>query len=567
MEADVTTAPGGVSPLGVSVFLSYSHDQQGRATAAPLVEALAAYGVHVVWDRMLPKDNPLSMQQWMEDKLTSSVVICLLTPDYVRGFDHRTADGTRRGTRYEIRILRQLLYDTDKPGDCAVIPVALPDFPMADVPKVLRSLSVQRFDPVTGAGLHDLVGRIVAIDGAGRASPSNVRMAPSESASRSPEWRDLIFRLGQVAPTSPAAIELVRRLLALEDDRSHALELGDAFPTIEKSIKAVGDTQLMRDFSDKCLRMLRSFEQRLPCDLRLEARILICGRAWHLHREHKLDQALAATKKGIELARQLGDARTEAFGLKCLGRLHRIMAEGRPHHDAAWHLAKSEQLLNEAVARFDAIDGPSLLSTETGACHSQLARTALSRYVMLSDHSALVSALAEIERAEHLLPQDRGKDHLDAVMLRAEIEFECRRRVRARGLLDEVIEHLRGRSETADNCEILARAYMARARMAENKTTGVRCFRRAAAIFRRLGLEYAEAVAEWDAIALERFPTGPYRMSLEDVHELTTLTNDPRTRVAASEEAQRQQVGRIGNGSIAWRPNWRMLVAMYQFRD
>src|SRR5256885_16193776 len=95
MAVDVTTTPSGLEPLGAYVFISYSHDQQGRGFVEALEHWLGVRGVAVICDRVLPTDNPLSMPQWMEHQLVNSVVLCVLTPDYVRGFDHETADGTR----------------------------------------------------------------------------------------------------------------------------------------------------------------------------------------------------------------------------------------------------------------------------------------------------------------------------------------------------------------------------------------------------------------------------------------------------------------------------------------
>jgi tetratricopeptide (TPR) repeat protein len=489
------------------------------------------------------------------------VVICVLTPDYVRGFDHRTADGARRGTRYEIRILRQRLYDSDSLFNCPIIPVAAPDFPMADVPSVLRSLVVQRFDPATGDGVDKLVARIVALGVVANEGAMSVPSTPVLG------YRDLIYELEHTDHTSSAAIELVRRLLALPDDRDQALVLGEAFGTIEKCVKTAGDTRLMGQFSEKCLRMLQSNQQRLACDRKLEARIRICGKAWHLQREHKLDEALEMTRQGIDLAREHGDSRTEAFGLKCLGRLHRVAAEDGPERAWEWNLDESGRLLVEAIERFEAIDGSSHLTTEVGACHSLLARTELVRHRQLGDDAALARALAAIGRAEHLLDPDCGKDYLDAAILRAELELERRHPAKARDLLDEVIDRVREQVVTADGSEILARAYLARARASESKTKSVRYFRKAAVIFERLGLTYAAATANWGVVEIERHSGGSFRMTSEDIRELNGLTTDPRTRLAAVEEAKRQDAGRIGNGSIAWRADWRRLVMRNRVQD
>jgi tetratricopeptide (TPR) repeat protein len=561
MAVDLTTAPNGVPPFQAVVFISYSHDQQGKAFVEALIRWLGMLGVTVVCDRRLPADNPLSMPQWMEHMLANAIVICVLTPDYVRGFDHETADGTRRGTRFEIRILRQRLYDTDKLFNCPVIPVAAPDFPIADVPSVLRSLVVSRVDAATGVGVDKLVERIAALDGTGGDEAMSVPSAPVLG------YRDLIYELEHTDHTTPAAIEAVHQMLALPDDRDHAVDLGEAFWRIEKAIKTAGDTRLMQEFSEKCLRMLRSFERRLACDFKLEARILICGKAWHLQREHKLDEALEGTRQGVDLARQYGDPRTEAFGLKCLGRLHRIAAEDGLEHGRQWNLDESERLLTEAIERFDAIDGDSHAGGEVGACHSLLARTELVRKRLLGDESALARALEAIKRADDLLPSTCGKDYWDAMILRAEIEFEYRHLTKARSLLGEVIERLHEKSDTADNSEILARAYVARAWAAENKTNAVRYYRKAADIFERLGLVYAAADANWGVVEVERHAGGSLRITAEDIRDLKSLTPDPRTRLAALEKAKKENTERIGNASLTWRADWRRLVRENWFQD
>ena len=300
--------------------------------------------------------------------------------------------------------------------------------------------------------------------------------------------------------------------------------------------------------------------------MNLEARILICGKAWHLQREHKLDEALEGTRQGVDLARQYGDSRTEAFGLKCLGRLHRIAAEDGPERGRQWNLDESGRLLAEAIERFDAIDGASHTS-EVGACHTLLARTELVCHRLLGDDAALARALAATGRAEDLLSPDCGKDYLDFAILRAELYVEHRHPARARDLLDEVIDHLHENPATADNSEILARAYLARANAAENKTKAVRYYRKAAMIFDRLGLSYAAAVANWSVVEVERHAGGSLKITAEDVRQLNALTPDPRTRLAALDEAKRLDGERIGNGSITWRPDWRRLVMKNRFQD
>jgi transposase InsO family protein len=68
-----------------------------------------------------------------------------------------------------------------------------------------------------------------------------------------------------------------------------------------------------------------------------------------------------------------------------------------------------------------------------------------------------------------------------------------------------------------------------------------------------------------------RAPEGHAGGSLEitagDVRQLNSLTTDPRIKLAAVAEAQRQNDTRRGNDSIDRHPDWGLLVARYRHQD
>jgi hypothetical protein len=539
-------SPSGV-PSGVrrpsGALISYANEPEGRRMALALRAALHAQGcTDVVIDDDLPRRNPTSVAAWMEEQIFSRVVLCVLTPGYLLAAEEEAPK--RKGVRYELRAIQLLIYDHEGRYDCPVIPVAPPGFPIEETPQTLRSLNISWFDPEDGNGADQLAERIAALEGMGGSVAMNVRerVPPSDGSRR---FREVLHELEE-SLTAEHAIALVGECLRLAEDLDLSVELVPAFPRLADVIKDHGQVSLMRVLTDRCLAALNGKTPLLHWERRLLARLLICGKAWYLQRDHRLREALDHAREGIRLAEQCDDRRTAAYGRQCVGRIQRLLAEDADGADIDHYLGLSSRTIREAVALFQAIDGDRPRRSEAGACLSLGARTELTRYRLLGDRAALTAADELAAEAGRMLPVGQKKDNYDLAILRAEIAGANRRYAMGRKLLSDVIEAVM--AERGEQSEILARAYVARAYIAQlTRSPRGEIFTdlmKARQIFESQGLSHAVAARDWTMLTIDprRAPTP--RFGRDDIAQLERLTADPRLRLAAiAKLAEHPEVG------------------------
>jgi hypothetical protein len=567
----------------MKIFVSYAHDDVGKRLEQELVGKLRGRGYSVTSDRDMPEANPASMQEWMRERIAEGIVLCVLSPDYVARFATGSGSSVRSGVLYESRAIVQRLYEFTEKDNCPIIPVALPDFGIKVVPSDLCRLVISKIDVDDDALFEGLVKRIMALEnkqsGAnvpGGSSPSVVPPEPLALARTDKgmsRLRTVMHDLETTAPDSAQALDLVHEWLALSADPNCCdTWFVNAFPFAERVAKSTGDIRLMRDLSDTCLRVLAAAEPKLKTEYQLEARVLICGRGWHLQRDHLLDEAMDANKRGIQLAEKYEDARTEAFGKKCLGRIQRILAEEAAAPEQAHLLRESVSSLVKARELFARIAGTR--DAEVGDCFSLEARTHLVRYQLTSNEDALRQSEEALVAAERILAPGASKDYLDFVILKAELELVNDKFESGLKLVGEAIERLLSR-QGAQYSEILARAYRVRAslRLAAQGDGGqeyaVRDFERAADIFSKLGQLHAAALCEWDMIPLERPAWLSLNVPREELGELARQARDPRERLDALRELDRQEHDRMGIrvATRAWEVNWPSILKKLRSRE
>lgn len=548
--APPTTAPA--RPRGV--FVAYAHEPAGRRIAVALVTVLRARGCDVMFDDDVAPMNPVSVPTWMDDEIRVRIVICVLTPGYLHGDEAVVAEGAakRKGVRYELRAIRQRIYDHEGRYGCPVIPVALPTFPAEAAPATLRGLEISRFDPENGSGTDRLVERIAELAGTGgiAAMSTTERMSPTDGRRR---FRQVVHELEDHLPAE-RAITLVRECLQLAEDPELSGDLVPAFPQLADVIKDHGQISLMRTLTDRCFEALRTQTPLLRWEHVLEARLLICGKAWYLQRDHQLQEALDHAQEGIRLAERYEARRTAAYGRQCVGRIQRLLAEDAQETDVDHHLNLSTATVSEAAALFHAIDGDRPRRSEAGACLSLGSRTQLVRYRRLNDQAALAAADELAREADRMLTGEQKKDRHDLAILRAEIAAAFRRYSEARRRLGDVIESLI--AERGALSEILARAYVARAHVAQVSRSGraevVSDLRKARHIFTRQQLSYAAATCDWTMLTIDPRTVTPVKMSRADIVELENLTLDPRQRLAAVAKLAKRPDIHLARQRVDW---------------
>lgn len=542
-------------------FISYAHDLEGVAYAEWLVEQLRTSEFDVSWDDDLANFNPSSIQDWMEDQVRNSIVICIVTKEYAERFGHGSNSPRRKGVLYESRAIELRLHDHTASGACPVIPV-IPDGLSADkLPNPLRRLLATKVSLENGSGIDELLTRIRALShnasamtktlGPAIAAATASVSAPNESVIES-TLRDLLSRLEMAQPGTPSALSVVTEWLDLAEVKLKTLPplYACGFPDAEKIAKTEGDLDLMRRISDACLKAVRNSEPPLRSDVGLEARILVCGEGWYFQRNHELQAALDSTRLGVTLAARVGQRRTEAFGKKCLGRLQRLV--GEEECDSSLAQSRFEQsvaLLEDAREMFFGIDGPG--SEEAGDCLSLESRSWLAHY-RSSDSSELLSkAKNYVEQAEELIPPRNSKDYWDLVILNAEIELEYRHYSNASRMVQEAIDRLRGGSD-APRSEILARAYCVRAAIDEKwhpraiANQALRDLEEAEVIYNKLGQEHAALECRWRQIVINPAKVTNLQLSRAELEELARRERDPKLRIEAIRELDAEEKVRVG---------------------
>jgi hypothetical protein len=446
-----------------------------------------------------------------------------------------------------------------------VIPVASLQFQVKLAAPTLRALEISRFDAETGFGADQLVERIAALEGTGGNDAMSIKEQMPPPSNRR-VFRQVVYNLEDDLPAEQA-IELVRECLRLAEDPELSGELVQAFPLMEEVVKDHGQVGLMRALAAVCLLDLRSREPRLRSEYVLEAMVLIRGTAWYLQRDHRLHDALDEAQKGIQLAEQYQDRRIAAYGRQSVGRIYRLLAEDARGPDRDYHLSASSRSLKEAIALFSAVDGTRVRRSEVGVCLGLSARTQLARYRLLNDRSALEHADELVRHAAERLTSEQKKDHLDLLILKAEIAAANRRYADSRKMLGDVIESLIS-ERGAPYSEILARAYVARAGVTQ-ASRGARSdvlpdLRKARAIFLSQELNHAAACCAWTMLTTDSKSVTQLKITRADVLQLEDLAVDPRTRLEAIATFEQQTDHRMGNHPSGRRINWATLLNQAQ---
>ena len=546
------------------VLVSYARDAEGHRFAWAIVQGLRQFGCDVSSDHDLPLRNPTSLPAWMDEQIANRVVVCVLSDGYVSAFEEMVADVAtpHRGVRYELRAVRQRIYDHEHLYDCPVIPVVSHTFDIDLVPSTFRSLDICRIDFDTSDGLDQLAARIAILERRGGRSAAVTTAERVPPSGRRRDVRQLVHELAAEL-SAERAISLVRECLEQSTESAVPWELVHAFPQLEEVIKDHGQVELLRELTAKCLDVVQATPHLLRPEIALASRLLICGQAWHLQRDHELSEALEAAMRGIRLAEQAEDPRIAAFGRQSVGRIHRLLAEDARGATRDQHLSASTKWLGEATALFEAIDGSRGRRSEVGACISLSARTQLSRYRLLHDREALVHADELAGRADDLLPAQQRKDRFDLKILQAELLAANRRYGPSQRLLSNVIESLI--TEPGDRySEILARAYQARAsvviatRAARNDVLAD--LEKARNIFLKQKLIYATANSEWSMLKTDSKSMTTIKITRADTLQLESLSTDPRIRLKAIDLWESETSLQTGHRPSAHKANWATLV-------
>lgn len=521
----------------MAIFVSYS-SSDGGPVASALVRALRPHGFDVLWDGDLTEIRPLSIPAWMETAVRERTVLVVVSDDYLKALlsnDYME----RRGVRYEAGLVRHKLYHHDGANGCAVVPVVPLDFDANTLPPVLQQLVIHRFDPGTLRGEEELVRSLRALEVENGGEVMQVEQGVNRS-------RVMLAALEAHPPSSDLAYRLASDLV---EQGEGDLELARAFDSVVGVAKAHGDVKLVSRLSQVCLKTLSSTSP-LKGEEALTGRVLVSGKAWHLLREHRLNQAASVAEEGTQIAKKYRDLPTAARGQRAHARILLHMAMKALPYDREFYLRNCEHLLILATTLFRSICGPT--SEEVGVCASLHAERQLVLYGMTGDRDALAAAWETAGVAEGLLTPGTEAYHWLTV-LQARLCLAAQKYDEGKEILSAIIA-------TAEYPEVVARSLQVRADLllATNESfEAVRDLLGAEDRFRSLGSDYAAAACWWSVAKIDSTKLVRFRLSADDVQRLEDLADDPRVRRLAVSAHEERAAKRLGRRCV---PDWACLV-------
>lgn len=329
------------------------------------------------------------------------------------------------------------------------------------------------------------------------------------------------------------------------------------FMTTEKILKSRGDKQLVLKVAELALdAAAHSGPNRGDDVLRAEAHALICGRSWVLQRIGRLAEALAAAETSLNKGKLINWQRNTAYCLKCIGRLHRLLAAQEPETRHV-HLETSVSYIRGAIDLFANSSEFGASHPEVGDCYSLLGRTLL-------DQRRLREVAQAVSTAFDLITDESSKDYLDLIILEGDLEFAQGDIAAAIRHYDEVISSASA-SDTEIN-EIRGRACMARGRALKERANRegrssqlsaaiVRSFMEASAIFEKLGEILPASEAKLEAMFEEgRVPPALHGViGSESPPVIVTAVELHEARLSARKKA-------IGRRADPGKPYWDQLL-------
>jgi tetratricopeptide (TPR) repeat protein len=265
------------------------------------------------------------------------------------------------------------------------------------------------------------------------------------------------------------------------------------FGVLDKLLKEMGQKHLVRDVA----MLSKSAAQRAGVDREMKLamiRSLICGLTWYYQRVGDLEEANATANKSYRFALDVDSKVDLAFSAKCTGRLRRIEAEVMAPNERQSKLSESIGMLVTAIQNFSEAEGHGPDGAETGDCYCLMART----HLVAGD---LIAARDKLNRAFARIPDDGGKDLIDALILAGDIELASGNNDEALLRYDQAV--LKAQSPGREVTEMRARAFRQRGRLKRkigNKAVAETDFKEAARIWGELDEPNFAAEVEFEML-------------------------------------------------------------------
>jgi tetratricopeptide (TPR) repeat protein len=248
-------------------------------------------------------------------------------------------------------------------------------------------------------------------------APLGARLShPNEAELRARALEELLTFVKRHGKSALAQAQVMNVVSLAEACLStHPRLVARVFGDVDKMLKETGQKHLVRDVADLSKNAaLRSTASDRDIKLAI-VRSLICGLAWYYQRVGELEEANVAASKSLRFAREVNSKEDLAFSAKCTGRLRRLEAEEMAPADRQAKISESVGMLERAINYFTEAERHGPNSPEVGDCYSLLART----YLVAGE---IATARDRLHRALARIPDDGGKDLIDALILDGDIE-------------------------------------------------------------------------------------------------------------------------------------------------
>lgn len=284
-------------------------------------------------------------------------------------------------------------------------------------------LPVEVLAAVTGLSSDELVAELTPISHAftdgqlWSLAPLGAQLSHSNEAElRARALEELLTYVKRYDKSALAQAQVMNVISLAEACLStHPRLVARVFGDVDKSLKETGQKHLVRDVAN----LSKNAARRSTAgdrDMKLAiVRSLICGLAWYYQRVGDLEEANVAASKSLRFAGEVDSKEDLAFAAKCTGRLRRLEAEEMSPIDRQAKLSESVGMLERAINYFAEAERHGPDSPEVGDCYSLMARTYLVAGEIATARDRLYRALARI-------PDDGGKDLIDALILNGDIE-------------------------------------------------------------------------------------------------------------------------------------------------
>ncbi|MGW7071879.1 SAV_2336 N-terminal domain-related protein [Streptomyces sp. NPDC054855] len=296
------------------VFISYAHENDDGAHAEQvrnLVEVLRAANIDVRLDLGEVKGH-LDWAAGVRHEIEAAdVILVIASPTYKRHADNHRSDSDRRvDVTFEARLLRNEIAHGPATLSRRILPVILPSSTSKDLPAILRSLRPLAVDPITGAGVDQLLASLARYSSAIDPVPWQPDAIAHGLITQSDQLADT-GSTGEALAAARAAVSVAERPAQADPDSMRPV-LAMALSTLSNRLADNGEREEALATAQQAVMIRQQLASTDPTDSYGLARSLsnLSNRLADLGRHQ---EALSTINDAIGRCRQLADTDPGTF--------------------------------------------------------------------------------------------------------------------------------------------------------------------------------------------------------------------------------------------------------------